>query len=459
VKFINREKELELLESEYRSEASSFVVLFGRRRTGKTTLINRFLKGKKSLYFFADTQNETGQIKRFQDQLSELFEDDLFREVKIDSWDLIFKYLSRKLNDNERFVLAIDEFQSLVKSNKKFSSIFQRIYDTQLKNKNIMIILCGSLISMMYSETLAYSSPLYGRRTAQIKLQEIDFSHYHKFYQGMDNEELIRYYSVTGGIPKYIEMFKQGKRLFESIKIEILDKNKFLYYEPRFLLHEEVSDVSTYFSILSVIASGNHKLNNITSRLGVQASSITAFIKKLLDLDILEKQVPVTESNPLKSKKGLYFIKDNFFRFWFKYVFPYQSYLEMDDITSVEEKIKNDFDHFVANVFETLSIRTMYKLKFPFTMKKYGRWWDKYNEIDVVGIGDDEIVFGECKWSQKHIGMNILTDLQMKSRSVKWGTENRKEYFSLFSKSGFSDELIQYSKENKNIFLINVGQF
>ena len=141
-------------------------------------MINQFLKDKKSLYFFADTQNEAGQIQRFQNQLVKTFGDDIFGKVKVDSWDTIFTILSNKLDINERFVLAIDEFQSLVKSNKNFSSIFQRLYDTKLKNNNLMIILCSSLLSMMYSETLAYSSPLYGRRTAQIKLQEIEFSFY-----------------------------------------------------------------------------------------------------------------------------------------------------------------------------------------------------------------------------------------------------------------------------------------
>jgi len=311
----------------------------------------------------------------------------------------------------------------------------------------------------MYSETLAYSSPLYGRRTAQIKLQEIDFSHYHEFYQGLNKIELIEYFSVTGGIPKYIELFSQSNNLHKSIKTEILNKNKFLYFEPRFLLREEVSDVSTYFSILTVIAAGNHKLNNITSRLGVQASSITSFLKKLIDLDIIEKQVPITESNPSKSKKGLYFIKDNFLRFWFRFVFPYQSYLEMDDLAYVEDKIKNEFNDFVSNVFETLSRQTMYKLKFPFIIEKCGRWWDKNYEIDIVGVGNNNIIFGECKWSLKHIGMNVLTELQTRSKSVKWGTKNRDEYFVLFSKSGFSNDLIQYKKQNKNVFLIDINRF
>jgi len=457
--FINREKELELLESEFNRNTSSFVVIYGRRRTGKTTLINRFLKEKKSLYFFADTQNEKGQIRRFQNQLADTFDDKLLKEVTIESWDLIFDYLIEKLDTEERFVLAIDEFQSLVKSNRHFSSIFQRIFDTKLKNKNIMIILCGSLISMMYSETLAYSSPLYGRRTAQIKLQEIDFSHYSEFYKGLSNIELIEHFSVTGGIPKYIELFNQSKNLYKSIKTEILNKNKFLYYEPRFLLREEVNDVSTYFSILSVIAAGNHKLNNITSRLGVQASSITSFLKKLIDLDIIEKQVPVTESNPSKSKKGLYFIKDNFLRFWFYFVFPHQSYLEIDNTDYVEKKIKSELKYLIANVFESLSRQIMFKIKFPFVIEKCGRWWDKNSEIDVVGVGDDNIIFGECKWSKKHVGISVLKELQAKSKSVKWGSKNRKEYFVLFSKSGFSSDLIQYEKKNEDLFLIDVDKF
>jgi AAA+ ATPase superfamily predicted ATPase len=457
--FINREKELELLESEFNRNTSSFVVIYGRRRTGKTTLINRFLKKKKSLYFFADTQNEKSQIRRFQNQLADTFDDKLLKEVTIDSWDLIFDYLNEKLDTEERFILAIDEFQSLVKSNKHFSSIFQRIFDTKLKNKNIMIILCGSLISMMYSETLAYSSPLYGRRTAQIKLQEIDFSHYSEFYKDLSNIDLIEHFSVTGGIPKYIELFNQSKNLYKSIKTEILNKNKFLYYEPRFLLRDEVNDVSTYFSILSVIAAGNHKLNNITSRLGVQASNITSFLKKLIDLDIVEKQVPVTESKPSKSKKGLYFIKDNFLRFWFYFVFPYQSYLEIDNTDYVEKKIKSELKYFIANVFESLSRQIMFKIEFPFVIEKCGRWWDKNIEIDVVGIGGDNIIFGECKWSKKQIGISVLKELQAKSKSVKWGSKSRKEHFILFSKSGFSSDLILYNKKNENLFLIDVDKF
>ncbi len=460
MKFVNRDRELELLNAEYTKQEAAFVVIYGRRRTGKTTLIEQFLKQKKSLYFFADTQNEKVQIKRFQDLIADKFNDDFLRNIQVNDWDNLFDYLCQKLNNNERFVLAIDEFQSLIKSNGHFSSIFQRIYDNKLKNCNIMIILCGSLISMMYSETLAYNSPLYGRRTAQIKLKEIDFAHYDNFYHKLSKQELVEYFSVTGGIPKYIELFRQGNDLFSTITSEILNKNKFLYYEPRFLLQEEVNDVSTYFSILTAIAAGNHKLSTITSHLGVQSNQITVFLKKLIDLDILEKQVPVTESNPEKSKKGLYFIKDNFVQFWFRFIFPYQSYLEIDNLSFVEKKIRNELVYHVANVFEALSQKIMYKINLPFVLERCGRWWDKDTEIDVIGVGaNDQIIFGECKWSENMVGLSILKELKIKSKKVIWGSKNRTEYFILFSKSGFSRDLILLQKEKNNLFLVNVTEF
>ena len=200
--FIDREKELETLNKEYKKE-NSFVVLYGRRRVGKTTLIKEFIKDKKAFYFFADKQNENLQIERFKNQISEQFKDEFLKKIEIKDWDTLFDYLLTKIS-NEKFIFIIDEFQYLCMINKDFSSIFQRIYDEKLKDKNIMIILCGSLISMMYSETLAYESPLHGRRTAQIKLQPIKFKYYSEFFKNKSIQNLIELYSITGGVPKYI---------------------------------------------------------------------------------------------------------------------------------------------------------------------------------------------------------------------------------------------------------------
>nr|WP_314656537.1 ATP-binding protein [uncultured Fusobacterium sp.] len=448
--FINREKELESLNKEYKKK-NSFVVLYGRRRVGKTTLIKEFIKDKKVFYFFADKQNENLQIERFKNQISERFKNEFLKKIEIKEWDTLFDYLLTK-TQNEKFVLVIDEFQYLCMINKNFSSIFQRIYDKKLKDKNIMIILCGSLISMIYSETLAYESPLYGRRTAQIKLQPIKFKYYNKFFKNKSIQDLIELYSITGGIPKYILSLDRDKSALYNIENNILDKNNYLYSEPKFLLQEEVNDLSRYFSILNAISIGHTKMSAISSYLQINAGGLSPYISKLIDLDILEKEVPITE-NIENTKKVLYKIKDNYLKFCFSYVYPYQSYLEIENLTYIKNKIENEFDLYVSKIYEDLARESIWE-NAPFPLLKVGRWWDKEIEIGIIGLGENnKIVFGECKYSKKLIGLNILNELKEKSKKVIWNNDKREEYYILFSKSGFSEDLIELAKNTNNIIL------
>ena len=450
INFINREKELESLNKEYKKK-NSFVVLYGRRRVGKTTLIKEFIKDKKVFYFFADKQNENLQIERFKNQISERFKNEFLKKIEIKEWDTLFDYLLTK-TQNEKFVLVIDEFQYLCMINKNFSSIFQRIYDKKLKDKNIMIILCGSLISMIYSETLAYESPLYGRRTAQIKLQPIKFKYYNKFFKNKSIQDLIELYSITGGIPKYILSLDRDKSALYNIENNILDKNNYLYSEPKFLLQEEVNDLSRYFSILNAISIGHTKMSAISSYLQINEGGLSPYISKLIDLDILEKEVPITE-NIENTKKVLYKIKDNYLKFCFSYVYPYQSYLEIENLTYIKNKIENEFDLYVSKIYEDLARESIWE-NAPFPLLKVGRWWDKEIEIGIIGLGENnKIVFGECKYSKKLIGLNILNELKEKSKKVIWNNDKREEYYILFSKSGFSEDLIELAKNTNNIIL------
>ncbi len=452
MKFINRKKEMATLEKEY-TRKKSFVVLYGRRRTGKTTLIKEFIKDKNAFYFFADKQNESLQISRFKKQLAEYFKDEFLKKIEINDWDTIFDYFINKIRDDEKFILVIDEFQYLCSVNKGFSSIFQRIYDEKMYHKNIMVILCGSLISMMYSEVLSYDSPLYGRRTAQIKLQPITFEYYKDFFENKSKKERIEFYSITGGIPKYILEFDKTESPLWNIENNIFNKDNFLYSEPKFLLQEEINDLSRYFSILNSIASGNTKLSSICSNLELNSNGITPYITKLIDLDILEKEIPVTE-NLENSKKGLYKIKDNYLKFWFSYVYPYQSYLEIENLTYPLDKIKNEFNLWVSKIYEELARETLFSnLQIPFPIKKLGRWWNNNEEIDIVAFGDKDIIFGECKWSNKKVGLSVLFSLKEKSKKVNWNNNSRKEYFILFSKEGFSEDLIALSQKDKTVIL------
>ena len=451
MEFINRKKEMQTLEKEY-NKSDSFVVLYGRRRTGKTTLIKEFIKDKKAFYFFADKQSENIQIERFKSQLAEFFKDDFLKKITVSDWDTLIEYLLTKIS-GEKFVFVIDEFQYLCTANKEFSSVFQRIYDEKIYGKNIMVILCGSLISMMYSEVLAYDSPLYGRRTAQIKLQPIKFEYFKEFFQNKSHKELIEFYAVTGGVPKYILEFDKEQTPLWNIENNIFDKDNFLYSEPKFLLQEEINDLSRYFSILHAISSGNTKLSSICSQLGISSGGITSYITKLIDLDIVEKEVPVTE-NINNGKKGLYKIKDNYLSFWFRYVYPYQSYLEIENTAYPLEKVKSEFDLWVSKIYENLARESvLLNFSVPFPLKKLGRWWDKDEEIDIVGMGENEILFGECKWSSKKVGLSVLYGLKEKSKKVKWKDNKREEYFILFSKEGFTPELKEFALKEKNIIL------
>ena len=324
-KFVNRAKELDALEKQYHSNESSLVIVYGRRRVGKTALIAEFLKRHSdSLYFLATEESEMQNLNYFKTQVTEFTGNELLKSAAVD-WFTVFKTLVEYKTETKK-IIVFDEFQYIGQSNSAFPSVMQKVWDTLLKDANVMLILCGSLVSLMKSQTLDYSSPLYGRRTAQIKLKQIPFSHYHEFFEGRENNELLPFYAVTGGVPKYIETFCNYTDIFEAIEENVLNSQSFLYEEPYFLLQKEVSEIGSYFSLIKAIAMGNRKLSDIATNLGLKQTGLTKYLKVLMDLDLVEREVPITETAPEKSKSGLYRIADNFIAFWFKFVYPYRAY-------------------------------------------------------------------------------------------------------------------------------------
>lgn len=455
--FIDRKEEMATLEAEYDRKGSAFVVVYGRRRIGKTTLINQFCHNKRAIYFLATEENETENRKAFKNLVANACNNELLADANLNTWEPIFKTIAES-SRKERIILVLDEFQYLCKVNSAFASIMQKVWDEILQHENIMLILCGSLINMMTSQVLSYNSPLYGRRTAQIKLKQIDFAYYHEFDEDLSTEEQIQHYAVTGGVPKYIDLFTNNKNIYSAIRDNVLSTGSFLYAEPEFLLQKEVSEIGTYFSILKTIAAGNHKLSKIAAALGVNQTYLTSYLRNLIDLDVIKREVPITEENPEKSKMGLYVIKDNFISFWFKFVYPDRSLIESGQLKYVEEKIERNFiDNHVSYVFEDICRERVWKLLSEgISFNRAGRWWGSRDvEIDVVAydsMGSD-IVFGECKYSKNQKGLEVLRALQDKAKHVKWKSDSRNEYYVIYSKKGFTDELIQYTKKHENVFL------
>ena len=461
--FVDREKERSRLEKEYRANRSAFVVLYGRRRVGKTALITEFIRDKNALYFLATEESEVQNRNAFKDAAADYLDSNLLRAARISTWNAIFEAILAQPADSKR-ILILDEFQYLGKSNPAFPSIFQKIWDSQLKDSNIMVILCGSLITMMESQTLNYSSPLYGRRTAQIKMAQIPFRYYNEFYPLMDHRDLIEHYAVTGGVPKYIELFDERTNIYEAIEEHVLETTGFLYEEPSFLLRNEVSEVGSYYSIIKAIAAGNHKLSKIATVLEVPQTGLSKYLRTLIDLDILEREIPVTEENPERSKKGLYWIKDNFICFWFRFIFPYRSYLERGETEYVMARIRKNFvDTHVSYVFEDICREKLWSLSsegvWDFSFDRVGRWWDNVNhEIDAVAVDGSgrNLLLGECKYWAGPVGINILRELEAKANLVEWNRNNRTVWFALFSASGFTEDLQELAKTRTDLRLIEM---
>ena len=459
-RFVDRESEMDTLEAEYARGGSSLVILYGRRRAGKTTLISEFIKNKNALFFLASEESEAQNRNAFKEKAAEFIDSELLRDASVSSWDVIFREIMA-YPFSKKPVLVIDEFQYIGKSNPAFPSVFQRIWEEQLKDKSVMVILCGSLISMMESQTLAYSSPLYGRRTAQIRLGQIPFAYYGEFFPGRSRRQLIEMYSVTGGVPKYIETFADSRDIYKAIERNVLNRSAYLYDEPHFLLQQEVSEVGSYFSVIKAIAAGNHKLSAISSVLEVKATSLTKYLKTLIDLDILEREVPVTEPNPEKSKRGLYKIKDNYLRFWFGFIYPNMSFIESGHGKIVMDKIRKGLiSGHTAYVYEDICREHMWDLNaegaWPFHFTKLGRFWEGDTEIDVAALDPEgkNLILGECKYWREPVGSNILRELEEKADAVSWERENRKVWYVLFSAEGFTTELRTLASKREDLLLI-----
>ena len=454
--FIGRETELVKLEKEFRS-GHSFVVIYGRRRIGKTALIQEFIKSKRSLYFLATEENDQQGMLHFQEKL-EMF---CGRNIHSTHWIELFRIFANEA-ESETKVLVIDEFQYLVQANPAFASIFQKAWDEILSKANVMVIICGSYISMMTRMALSLRSPLYGRRTAQIRLAPLPFLEIREHFKHKPFSEVVEIYSVTGGVPKYLEFFDNERSLMENVQETILSQNGYLYEEPNFLLNKEVKEPLNYFSIMKAIAQEKHKLSEIGAALGAESSRLTPYLETLRELYLVEKRVPVTETNPEKSRKGLYFIRDLFIRFWFKFVFPNKGELEIGNLRYVVEKLQRNFiDNHVSFVYEEVCREIFLHLcmsgRISFQPSLIGGYWNRTDEIDIVSIDREHkrLFAGECKYlkSDKPVGLEVYMNLLKKCETQDFA--GYEICYGIFSKSGFSPALREIAREDKRLLLIN----
>ncbi|MBI4170799.1 MAG: ATP-binding protein [Candidatus Aenigmarchaeota archaeon] len=444
--FVGRQEELKILNRFEKSRPGLFI-LYGRRRVGKTELVKHFSSGKKALYFLADERPDKENLKELQRIMGRFLGDGIFEKSDIRDWAELFEEFVKRAG--RKPVIIIDEFPYLIHSNRAIPSIFQKIWDLNLSKSDIFLILLGSSISMVENYILDYKSPLYGRRSGQLKLGPLRFKDLKEFLPEYPAEDLINVYGVTDGIPLYILKFERKKNFIENIKEHIFSRGEFLYQECEILLKEEFREIANYSLILKAISFGRNRFGEIANFTGLDKTLISKYLDNLMNLHIIRKEFPVTETKELRN--AWYLLEDNYFNFWFRFVYPNKSLIEEGRQKELLDAIRNDMNQYMSFIFEKVCKQFALDA-LPVKLTKIGKWWYKDKEIDLVGLNEKtkEIIFIECKWAENVNPKKAAEDLAKKAEFVGWNNGKRKENYCIIAKS-FSEK-----PKLRNTFLFDI---
>lgn len=460
--FIGREKELADLNQLYETEQFQMPVVYGRRRVGKSTLLRKFIEDKKAVLFTAIESSIDKNLELFSRCIYKTFAPEMSMLPAFQNFESAFDFLTERVR-KERCIVVIDEYPYLAASDKSISSRLQRYIDEEWKDSKMYLILCGSSMSFMENQVLGYQSPLYGRRTAQIKLLPFDYQVAAKFTPSYSEEEKALVYGVTGGIPKYLELFDDRVSVYENIIHLFFDKSGYLYEEPGNLLKQELREIATYNAIIEAMASGATKVNEIVTKVHTDTAAVSYSLKSLVSIGIVEKRVAITEEK--NKKKTSYHICDNMFRFWYRFVPNGNELIQMEYGNNYfQEVVLPQLSDYMARVFEDMCRRYLLKEsvngKLDFTITQIGTWWGtnpkekKEEEIDIVGVNPltKEMIIGECKYRKEVIQLDVLRKLLQRGELIVSYPSKR---FVVCSKMEFSEEVKNFAVE-QNIKLVTL---
>ncbi|MFW5705175.1 MAG: ATP-binding protein [Nanoarchaeota archaeon] len=454
--FYDREEEQKILNEKLNSKNSyDLIVISGRRRIGKTELI-KHLK-YKGIYFYVTKETKFNLLKDLTTQVREYFND---KFITFEDFNSFFEYLIEKAKF-QNLTIIFDEFQNFESVDKAFFSIMQKYID-RINSEDIplKIIAMGSYIRLIKDIFNSSSAALYGRKTAQTVLKPLRFRYIkqllEKEFNITDDEEIINFYGVFGGIPKYYKLFEGNrfKNLTQVLDLTLFRSVSMLESEIKEVFYEQVIEIKKeYLSIIKAIALGFNTNKKISDYTNIEKTSIPTYINDLMDIyEIVGRKIPITEDY-LKSKKGVYYIKDSFLHFWFFFIEKNRSSFELEQFDYIKDQISKHLNDFLGrNVFENVAREYVQKYNKDYVV---GSWWIGETEIDDVGINDtNKVILGECKYSNKKVGFTLFNELLEKFEKLK-GKEIKKIY--LFSKSGFEENLQEKAKD-LNVELVDLNK-
>ena len=452
--FIGREREVAALDRLYESNKFEFAVIYGRRRVGKTALINHFIDNKEAIYFMGVESNEKQNLENFSKSIIE-YSSGIEAETSFLSFQAALEYV---FAEKKRLILAIDEYPYVARSSKSLASTLQLLIDKYKDTSKLMLILCGSSMSYMEDEVLAYKSPLYGRRTAQMKIFPFSFDEACRYLKNYSDEDKALAYGIVGGTPQYLLQMDDRLSIEDNIKNTYLNPISFLYEEPTNLLKQEVREPAIYMAIITAIAVGASRMSDISNKVGEDSNICANYLKSLINLGIVKKETPYGEKT---SRKSIYSIEDNMFRFWYRFVPNNNSVIMRGAADIVYRRIEPQLSEYMGAVFEEICKQYLWKLLLdgnsPVEFSELGRWWGndpiekKQTEIDIMGEQDKQTaLFGECKWTNEKVDLGVLETLIKRSKLFSYINV----HLFLFSRSGFTKGCIDKANELGNVSLV-----
>lgn len=453
---IGRKEELNHLYELYNNSSFEFLVMYGRRRVGKTTILQEFAENSNSIFFPAREKNDALNLEDFSKVIQYHFDRTFIASFQ--SWEDAFNYIGTKAN--KRTAIIIDEFPYIIDENPTVKSILQHVIDHSWKNKNLFLILCGSSVSIMESDVMGRKSPLHDRQTSSLEIKPFDYLESSAFFPNYSNKDKLLAYGILGGIPRYLEAFDPNLSIEENIASKIIRNGAYLHEEPDNLLKAELRETNVYSSILSAIANGRNKIIDIANYIHEDRSKVAKYLITLQTLRLIEKRIPC--GDPETSKKSIYVIKDNFFKFWFRYEFTNNSYYAMLGAKNAASEIMEDISNLMGDVFEEICkeyiVRLAKQKKLPFIPYHLGKWWGTnpvikaQDDVDLLAIdrSGKKAIFLECKFTSQPMPYDEYQDLVIATKAFP----NIKEKQLWFiSKSGYTDSVIQQAKKDGAVLL------
>ncbi len=458
--FIGRERELEMLHKLYASNHFEFVVVYGRRRVGKTALLSHFIENKPGIYFMGVESNARQNL----DNLSKsILEYTLGHGVNTsfatfqDALEYVFK-----LSLEQKIILVLDEYPYIARASKSLASTLQLLIDKYKDSSKLKLVLCGSSMSYIEDHVLSYKAPLYGRRTAQIKVQPFDFHEVCQCYPLFSAEEKAIAYGMVGGTPQYILQINDELSIEDNIKRVFLNPMSSLFEEPENLLKQEVREAAIYNAIITAIASGASRMSEISSKVGEETSICTAYLKNLINLGIVIKETPYGEK---PSRKSIYSLADNMFRFWYRFIPRNSSMLARGAIDLAYSHIAPHINEYMGKVYEDICKQYIWHLlltgQSPVDFADLGRWWGtnpqtrRQEEIDIMGADEnDAIVLAECKWTNEKVDKGVVEKLMERSNLF----HHKEKHLYVFSKNGFTQGCLEKAASDSNIHLLSFDE-